>query len=64
MPDSAKTADFRAFHHLAWLVLMIRHQGFTCVSGRHEMAKFEAFAFTVGFVATGFLALVASVPVA
>jgi hypothetical protein len=33
-------------------------------SGRPEMDKFETIAFTVGFVATGFMALVASVPLA
>jgi hypothetical protein len=33
-------------------------------SGRQEMDKFEAFAFAFGFVATGVLTLIASVPLA
>jgi hypothetical protein len=43
---------------LARLVLMVGHQGIIR-SGRDKMAKFEAMAFTVGFVMTGFLTLVA-----
>ena len=37
---------------------MFGQQGFSG-SGRMKMAKFEAFAFAVGFVMTGFLSLVA-----
>jgi hypothetical protein len=54
-------ADFRGFAHLARLVLSFRHQGFSR-SGRIEMAKFEALAFTIGFIATGLLTIVAQVP--
>jgi hypothetical protein len=52
------SAEFRHFFRLARLVLMVGHQGYYS-SGRDKMAKFEALAFTVGFVMTGFLALVA-----
>jgi hypothetical protein len=33
-------------------------------SGRGTMEKFEALAFAVGFIATGFLTFVASMPIA
>jgi hypothetical protein len=59
----AKSADFRRFRRLARLMLLSPHQGFSC-SGRMKMAKFEAFAFALGFIATGFLAFAASAPVA
>jgi hypothetical protein len=32
-------------------------------SGRGKMDKFEALAFAVGFIATGFLTFVASMPI-
>jgi len=61
--SEAKSADFRRFRHLARLMLLIRHQGFSR-SGRMTMAKFEALAFAFGFIATGFLAFAASAPIA
>jgi len=58
-------ADFRRFCGLAQLMLLICPSGVHPRSGRPEMDKFEAIAFSVGFIATGFLALVASsVPLA
>jgi hypothetical protein len=52
-----ETADFRGFGHLARLVLGDRRRGFR--SGSRTMAKVEALAFSVGFIMTGFLTLVA-----
>lgn len=60
-PDQ-KMADFRGFFSLARLMLIDRHRG-NLRSGRMIMARFEAVAFTVGFVLTGFLSL-AAVPLA
>jgi len=39
-------------------------QGLIRVQGDRKMDKFEAFAFAFGFVATGVLTLIASVPLA
>ena len=66
-PDRAATlevkgADFRHFWQLARLMLLLPHQGFPR-SGRGKMDKFEALAFAVGFIATGFLTFVASMPI-
>jgi hypothetical protein len=58
-----KTADFRRFRHLARLMLLLPHQGFSAF-GRMTMDKFEALAFAFGFIATGFLAFAASAPIA
>jgi hypothetical protein len=44
-------------------MLLLPHQGFFAFR-RMEMEKFEALAFAFGFIATGFLAFVASAPVA
>jgi hypothetical protein len=51
---ASKMADFRDSRDLARLVLICPHQGFG-VDRRSEMAKFEALAFTIGFIATGLL---------
>jgi hypothetical protein len=58
-----KIPDFRRFLQLARLMLLLPHQGFQG-SGRGKMDKFEALAFAVGFIATGFLTFVASMPIA
>jgi hypothetical protein len=57
-----KMADFRDSAHLARLMLSRRHRG-KPPSGRAEMEKFESFAFAIGFVACGLLALVAQVSI-
>jgi hypothetical protein len=58
-PERADLADFRGFSRLARLVLHERHRD-SPDPGRQTMtAKFEALAFTLGFLATGFLTLVA-----
>jgi len=55
-------ADFRGSPHLARLVLERGHRG-KPPSGRVHMDKFESFAFAIGFIATGFLALVSQVTI-
>lgn len=55
-------AEFGRSCRLARLMLIVRHRDNPC-SGRVIMAKFETLAFTVGFILTGFLSLVA-VPLA
>jgi hypothetical protein len=57
-------ADFHGFWRLARLMLPFDASGAHSSSGRQEMAKFEAFAFAFGFVATGVMTLFASVPLA
>ena len=54
----AVSADFRHFRRLARLMLLVRHRGFALLR-RQTMAKFEAMAFTFGFVLTGLLTFVA-----
>ena len=57
-----KCADFRHFLQLARLVLGLAASGVSRFR-RVKMDKFEAFAFAVGFIATGFLTFVASMPI-
>ena len=58
-----KIPDFRRFRHLARLMLILPHQGFSAFR-RMTMEKFEALAFALGFLATGFLAFAVSAPIA
>ena len=52
--------DFRHFSWLARLMLGRRQQGaFAKGSNPMSVSKFETFAFVCGFIATGFLTLVA-----
>jgi hypothetical protein len=57
--EMANLADFRAFRCLARVMLRNRQQGMPPFAGRTTMAKFEVFAFSVCFIATGLLTLVA-----
>ena len=59
---AAKMADFRGCGRLARLVLERGHRG-KPPSGRIQMDKFESFAFAIGFIATGLLALVSQVTI-
>jgi hypothetical protein len=55
----ADLADFRAFRGLARLMLNEPQRESSLFAGRKTMAKFEVFAFSVCFIATGLLTLVA-----
>jgi hypothetical protein len=55
-----KMADFRGFSRLARLLLSEGQQGcFQTGVTKMSVSKFETFAFMAGFIATGFLTLVA-----
>jgi hypothetical protein len=52
-------ADFRHFLRLARLLLRNGQQGVQKGVSLMHVSKFETFAFMAGFIATGFLTLVA-----